>query len=358
MTRARAPFMEWAKGRPVPRIDLAGSNLLACRLEDLPGAREAVDLAGDSPDGYPPLVTEIASHAGVEARRVATAGGCSGANFLALAALVDAGDDVLIEWPGYDPLVAAARMLGASVRYFERRFEEGWAIDPDRIAARATDRTRVVVLSSPHNPSGVRASDAALDGLARLAEQRGLTVVLDEVYLDTIAGARLPSASTRSPAFVATNSLTKAYGLSSLRCGWAIAAPGTAEAIRRARDVVDVSGSIPAARLSVVAFRNLTALRDRAHRILCANRALWREFAEGRPELEWIEPAGSVVFPRFRDLRDPEPFVRGLFDRHGVAVAPGAFFGAPSHFRVSLGGATDRLANGLDALSDEIRRSI
>jgi aspartate/methionine/tyrosine aminotransferase len=354
VTRARAPYMEWAKKRPRPDVDLAGSNLLACRLEDLPGAREALDISGESPNGYPPLVAAIAEHSGVDPARVATAGGCSGANFLALAAVIDAGDEVLIEWPGYDPLVAAARMLGGEIRFFERRFEESWAVDPDRIAAAATDRTRAVVLSSPHNPTGVRAADAALDRLGELAERRGFSVLVDEVYLETVEGASATPAAARRRPFISTNSLTKAYGLTALRCGWAVASTEAAEAIRRARDVADVHSAIPADRLSVVAFRNLPALRERACRILAANRKLWLALANSTDAIEWVPPQGSVVFPRFRDGRDAGTFAARLFDRHRVAVAPGSFFGAPAHFRVSLAGETEKLARGLEAIAEEI----
>ena len=125
--------MEWAKTRPRPAIDLAGSNLAACSLEDLPGAREAVDIAGESPFGYPPLIAAIAAHHGLTEDRVATAGGCSGANFLACAALLEPGDEVLVESPFYDPMPAAARLLGATVRTFARRFEDGYDVDPSAV---------------------------------------------------------------------------------------------------------------------------------------------------------------------------------------------------------------------------------
>src|SRR5207344_2960527 len=113
-----------------------------------------------------------------------TAGGCSGANFLTCAALVDAGDHVLLEHPVYDPLVAAAKMVGAEVSFFERRFEEGYALDVGRIAAALKPRTRLVILSSPHNPSGVLAEESALRELGRIARKAGALVLVDEVYLD------------------------------------------------------------------------------------------------------------------------------------------------------------------------------
>jgi hypothetical protein len=350
MTTARSPYMEWAKSRPAPRIDLATSNLLAGTLDDLPGAREAVDLAGQSPEGWPPLVAAIAERYGVLAENVATAVGCSGANFLALAALVESGDEVLFEQPGYDPLGAAATMLGARVTRFERRFEDGWRLDPDLIARALNSRTRVVMLSSPHNPSGVLASPDELSGIARLAERRGLTVIVDEVYLD-LAQPGHPPAATLSPAFVSTNSLTKAYGLASLRCGWALADPELARKIRRARDVVDVWSPIPADRLSVVAFRNLDRLAERAHGLVKRNSALVAAFLGRRAELECVPSQATIAFPRFADGRDSGPFADRLMREHGVAVVPGSFFDSPSHFRLAFGGATETLAEGLAAIA-------
>jgi aspartate/methionine/tyrosine aminotransferase len=341
--------MEWAKSRPRPEIDLAGSNLLPCSLDDLPGAREALDLAGESPEGYVPLVERIAARYGVAPGSVATAVGCSGANFLALAALVETGDAVLVESPGYDPLPAAAEMLGANVVLFERRFEDGWRLDPDRISRAMTPRTRVVVITRPHNPSGVMTDEAELEAVARVAEKNGAIVLVDEVYLD-LPGGR--PAATLSPVFVSTNSLTKAYGLASLRCGWALASPGLTERIRRARDVVDVWGPIPADRLAVVAFREIDRLAERARRLFAANAALVESFLAGRKDLERVPSRATIAFPRFRDGRDASPFVEKLFAEHGVAVVPGTFFDTPAHFRIAFGGETGALARGLDAIGE------
>src|SRR5262249_49580384 len=175
-------YVEWAKPRPRPRIDLAGSNLLACTLEDLPGAGGAVDIAGESPEGYPPLVERIARAHGVDPGCVATAGGCSGANFLALAGLLEADDEVLIESPFYDPIPAAVRMLGGRVASCPRKFEDGFDVDPGIVASALTRRTRLLVLTNPHNPSGTLVSPDRLQELLRLAERHGFTILFDEVY--------------------------------------------------------------------------------------------------------------------------------------------------------------------------------
>ena len=91
-----APYLHWAKTRPAADFDLAASNLLACTLDDLPGAREAVDLTAPDRGGYPPLVEAIAAHYGVTSSRIVTAPGCSAANFLAIGALVGPRDTCLL----------------------------------------------------------------------------------------------------------------------------------------------------------------------------------------------------------------------------------------------------------------------
>jgi len=346
---ARAPYMEWAKSRPKPGIDLAGSNLLACILEDLPGARDAVDVAGDSPDGYPPLLEAIANRHGTTRDHVACAVGCSGANFLAFAAVLETGDEVLCESPGYDPLPAAARMLGARTRTFPRRFEEGYEPDPDAIAASASPATRMILLSNPHNPSGALASEERLRALAAFAEKRGIILLVDEVYLDTVDPPAV-TASRLSPQVIASNSLTKSYGLASLRCGWTLASPELTARIRRVRDVVDGWSPIPADRLSVLAFAHLERLAARARAIIRPNRQRVAAWMKARADLEWVESRATIAFPRLRGIRDCGSFAERLLSETGTAVAPGRFFDAPEHFRIAFGGEPACLAEGLEAI--------
>jgi aspartate/methionine/tyrosine aminotransferase len=342
-----APYMTWAKLHARPAWNLAGSNLLACTIDDLPGAREALQIAGDNDEGYRPLVEAIAARYEVAPEMIATAPGTSGANFLVFLALLRPGDDVLVEQPGYDPLMGAAGALGARVTRFERRFEDGYRLDPEAVRRAITPATRLIVVTNLHNPTGAMAADADLDEVARIAEQTGAHVLVDEVYLDSVPGSRRP-AGARSPAFVTTSSLTKSYGLSGLRCGWVIASPGVAERVRRARDIVDGSGAFPAEHLSVLAFGCLDRLAARARSILDPNRRLMLEFLASRPELECVAPAGgTVVFPRLGGVDDAAGFVERLAGEHDTGVVPGSFFQAPAHVRIAFGGRRDVLEEGL-----------
>jgi aspartate/methionine/tyrosine aminotransferase len=338
--------MEWAKTRASAEFDLAGSNIMACALDDLPGARDAVDLAGANDNGYRPLVEAIAARYGVSPDRVTTAGGTSGANFLALAALLEPGDEVLVERPGYDPLLGAARLFGARTVRFDRLFEGGFALDPDRVRHAMTPRTRVIVITSPHNPTGVTADPAALDEIGRIAERAGAHVIVDEVYKD-VTGDPTPPAAARGDVFVTTTSLTKSYGLSSLRAGWVIASPSLTYRVRRANDVVDGTGSIVAERLATLAFQQLDALTARARQILARNKALADAFLQSRTDLEWVPSTGTIVFPRIRGVADSQPFVERLMRERKTALGPGHFFQAPAHFRLGYGGDTEKIRQGL-----------
>lgn len=361
LTEPLAPYMLWAKTRTPAAIDLAGSNLLSCSVEDLPGAREALQLTAPNDNGFAPLREAIAAHVQVPESRVVTATGCSGANFLAIAALVGAGDDVLVEQPGYDPLVGACQLLGARVIRFPRHFNRRYGIDLDDVRARLTLRTRLIIVTSPHNPSGVCLDHETLAGLSALAASAGAYLLVDEVYLDAVNlaapdDAQVPSATRVDGPVIVTSSLTKSYGLNGLRCGWAVAPPDLVVRLWRVRDLVEAVGSAVSDRLGAFAFSQMPRLRERTRVIVSANLELARGFASAQTRLVLpVPPSATVMFPQLRGAASADAFVERVARVHGVAVAPGRFFDAPDHFRISLAGATAPLADGLSRLADALR---
>ena len=348
-----APYMTWAKRHPHARYDLCGSNLLHCSLDDLPGARHALELFAQNDEGYPPLVQAIAQRYGVAAERVATAPGASGATFLALGALIRPGDTILAEWPGYDPQTGAARFLGANINRFGRSWSDGFKIDPDKLARELTPTTRVIMLTNLHNPSGVYTDPWTLMAIADMAEAVGAKVLVDEVYLEAGLDLDTTPAATRGDVFVSVSSLTKSFGLAGLRVGWALADPETIEGMRRVRDVVDGTGAVPSERLGVLAFEHIDRLLERARAILEPHWLMLKRFVESREELDWVAPAvGScVAFPRLVGISDAEPFVDMARQEFGVGMVPGRFFGSPAHFRIAIAGARRNLEDGIEALS-------
>src|SRR5215471_16086425 len=126
--------MHWAKVRPLARFNLASSGAPDLDLDDLPKLDIGAELTSPYAYGYPPLLEAIAARYGATPENIATAIGTSQANHLAIAALIEPGDEVLAEWPGYEPLVATAKFLGASLSFFDRAPERGFAIDTDALA--------------------------------------------------------------------------------------------------------------------------------------------------------------------------------------------------------------------------------
>jgi aspartate/methionine/tyrosine aminotransferase len=179
----------------------------------------------------------------------------------------------------------------------------------------------------------------------------GARVLVDEVYLETLFDQPWRSAFHLGSNFVITSSLTKAYGLSGIRCGWILAQP---ELVQRMWQVVDFTyGSPvhPAELLSVIALDNLGRVRDRARALLETNRVLVNEFLAGRSDLD-CEPSrfGTTVFPRLK-MGSAADFVVLLRERFETSVVPGEFFEQPQHLRVGFGGATETLRGGLERLS-------
>src|SRR5262249_22098529 len=148
------------------------------RLDALPIDIGDLDLDGASHPRYPPLRDAIARRYDVGPEQVVAADGTSMANFLAMAALIEPGDEVLVERPTYEPLLGAASFLGGEIKRFERAMEDGFRLDLDRVAAAVTGRTRLIVITNLHNPSSALAGESDLRALAELARNANARILV------------------------------------------------------------------------------------------------------------------------------------------------------------------------------------
>ena len=178
-----------------------------------------------------------------------------------MAALINPGDEVLIERPTYEPILALAQYLGARVNRFDRKYDDEFRIRPDEIKKQVSKQTRLIVLTNFHNPSGVSTEPSSLSEVGEIAKSVGARVLVDEVYLEMLFQDSPASAFHLGPEFVATSSLTKAYGLSGLRCGWIFAEADLAERMWRLNDLFAATPVHVGERLSVMAFRQAESSR-------------------------------------------------------------------------------------------------
>ena len=346
-------YMEWAKLHSGARFNLASSGVAGFPLAELGARVEDLEINTDGAYGYPSLLERLARKAGVDVDRVVHATGTSMANFLVMAAAASPGDEVLIEEPTYSLLVDAARWLRLDVRRFPRRADEGFRLDPREVEKATTPRTRLVVLTNLHNPSSAFTPPEDLRAVGEAARGKGARVLVDEVYLEALAVLGRPwgSAAHLGPEFVVTSSLTTAYGLSGLRCGWAIADPDLARRMWRLNDLFGVNAAHPAERLSVLALDRLPQIAARARKILETNADGANAFLAARPDLACAPvDGGMIAFPRL--LRgEVDSLCRRLRERHETTVVPGRFFGAAGHFRLALGCLPETLEGGLERLA-------
>lgn len=346
-----SPYMEFAKLRSEAKFNLATSGVQSFPLRELPVKLEDLEIDGPTVYGYEPLQERLAKKNDVGVENVVAATGTSMANHLAMATIIAPGDEVLVEEPTYELLLSALRYLGANVKTFPRRFENGWAVDAEEIKKNLSSRTRLIVLTNLHNPSSALIPQETLIEIGRLAEKIGAKVLVDEVYLEAMFGSTQPSAFRLGEQFVVTSSLTKGYGLSGLRCGWILAEKNLAQRMWRLNDLFAATPAHPAELLSVIAMDNLDRVAGRAKKILHANRKVLRASIEPRPEIEMTAAEfGTTAFPRLR-RGYVEQFCQLLREKYETSVVPGHFFGLPQHFRVGIGGDPEMTASGLERLA-------
>ena len=342
----QSDYMHWAKTQSNARYCLSSSEVPHFRLDTLPLDNADLDLDGASHPRFEPLRQAIGSRYVVEADRIVTANGTSMATFLAMASLIQPGDEVIFEQPTYEPILSAAKFLGANIKRVARQDQRGFKIDIDQLAALATERTRLIVLTNLHNPSGALTDEPDLKVIGAIAERCGAHVLIDEVYLDSAVPPR-PTSAHLGPQFVITNGLTKVYGLSGLRCGWIIAEPDLAERMWRLNDLFGVNNAHQAETLSCFAFRHLDEISAGTAERLARNRALFNEFISSRGDLDcMIAEHGITAFPSWEG-GDTERLDGLLRTKYDTSIVPGRWFEMPDRFRVGLGGPTEIVEEGL-----------
>ncbi len=345
-----SPFMEFSKLHSDARFNLASSTVMPIRFDELGVDLTNLEITGENVYGYVPLMERIARLKSVEAQNVVSTAGTSMANFVAMSSCLEPGDEVLVETPGYVLIDETAKFLGANVRTFERKAEENFAVDPDRVRKAVTPITRLIVLTNLHNPSSVMIPQSTLEEIGKVAELVGARVIVDEVYLESVHDPEPVSAFQLGDRFLVTSSLTKAYGLGGLRCGWILAEPKLAEQMRKICDLIAATGVFLAEQISALAIDRLDTLAARAEKILEANRKALHHFLDRRQDLSAARPDnGTTVFPKLL-AGSIDGFQRLLKDRYETSIFPGRFFGDPQHFRLGIGGDPSMTTEGLERI--------
>ena len=329
-------------------LALAGEG--ACeRLLDTP-------LFYTSATGTDELRDAIAGLQGVDPGDVQLVTGAAEALWLLFFDAAEAGANVVLPNPGFPANAALAESFGIEIRHYALRAENAFRVDADEIRRLVDERTRFVLVNSPHNPTGAVLDETEMESLHDFCAARGVQFVSDEVYQPIYHGAAMRSAA-RLPHATVLGDFSKALCLSGLRVGWIVERdPKRRRRYTNARTYLTVSNTALGERLAVLALEHREAIYGRARSVAQANLSLLDQFFGDFGDLvKWVRPSGGMTaFPWLADGSDAREFCQSLVTR-GVMVAPGDCFGMPSHFRIGFAASGEGFPGGIARVGEILR---
>ena len=312
-------------------------------------------------NGTPELRRAIASlYPDAEPDNVEVVNGGAEANFIALWSILERDDEVVAMLPNYMQVPGLVGALGGVIKPWWMRADvaEGrWTIDLDELGSLVTDRTRLIAICNPNNPTGACLSAEELDEVGRIADTQGAWVLSDEIY----QGSELEAGATatmwgRTEKPVVTNSLSKTYGLPGLRLGWVVSSSDACADFWRHHDYTTIG---PGALSDAIATRVLqSGLRDRllvrTREHLRSNYAVASALLEQHSQsLSYIPPvAGAMLYIKYADERPSVELAQHLLEEKSVLVVPGNHYDMEGWIRVGFGGDQRQLRAGLERVSE------
>jgi aspartate/methionine/tyrosine aminotransferase len=331
-------------------LNLCASDCESMSIRELlamePGADErflGLHLGYTETQGSPALrqqVSNLYSH--TDPQSILIHNGAEEGIFLFMAAMLERGDHVIVHCPCYQSLQEIARVIGCRLTPWNAREEDGWSLDPRELERHIRHDTRVIVINTPHNPTGYHMSQDVFSEVMRIADNHGIIVFSDEVYrgLEYQDSDHLPAACDTSEHAVSLGVMSKTYGLAGLRIGWiATRNRQVLSRIQGVKDYTTICSSAPGEFLAEVALRHGEALVRRSKDIITENLKLLRQFFGRHAErFEWRNPkAGPTAFPRLIG-GEAGNFCSTLARKSGVLLLPGSVYDdSGNHFRIGFG---------------------
>lgn len=351
------PLVEWLTDLEDVKYNLASSSVKPIDLSDL-GELQDVCLGYPEDEIEEELEYKIAGTYDSEVNTV-LAPGAQAANSLIFDAFLAKKDEVLVEDPTYLPLQTGPTLKGASIETFKRRYDKDFKVDLDEIKKKCSDDTKMIVLTNPHNPSGVFQESKSLKDLFRFVEKNNIYLLVDEIYRDFVADSY--STVSMSNNVIVTSSLSKVYGLGGLRLGWAASKDKSLiDDLKGVKKHQTPKMPTPTVEIGLMAFEERERLLKHARDIAEKGRSLAHGWVSGTSEIEWVKPSpGIISFPRLKIDMDGEKFAKKAKEEAGILVAPGSYFSQgeefDSHLRLTFGKDFQATLQGFQRLAKTLQ---
>ena len=308
-------------------------------------------------NGIPELRERIAAlYPGATSENVLVTVGCIEANLISLQTLLEPGDEIAVMAPNYMQVWGAAQNLGMVVRTFDLSSDRKWELDVDSLNHAVTDRTKLIAVCNPNNPTGHILSSAEMDAVVTAADRVGAWILADEVYsgAERLTDEQTPSFWGRYDKVFANNSLSKACGLPGLRVGWIVGPPTEVDEAWARHEYLTISVATLSNQLAAVALSPEVRpkLVQRTRDYIRRGYPIFEEWMQSHGDLLSIVPpdAAAIAFPRYELEVNSTTFVERLIKEKSVLVAPGDHFNVDRHLRISFGLPAEYLRSGLERI--------
>lgn len=344
------------QGYDTIRFNLSESSMRDRKLSELGLGFDDLTLAYGAHRGAPGLRALVARQSGVTEAAVLTTAGAAGALFIIATTLLEKGDHLVVVRPNYATNIETPRAIGCAIDYVDLKFEDGFRLDVDRLERLLRDGTKLISVTTPHNPTGVSLDEPSLRRLIALAEARGIHLLVDETYREMSFVPKLPVAASLSPRAISVASMSKSYGIPGIRVGWIVNRDAKLmERFLAAKEQIGICGSIVDEHIAEAALAQGPQFLATVERDLRTALATVEAWLVREPRLEWVRPQGGCVcFPRIRADAgiDIEKFYRVLAAGHATCVGPGHWFEQDKrHMRIGFGWPLpEELKGGLAAI--------
>lgn len=348
------------QGYDTIKFNLSESSMRDRSLSELGLATNDLVLAYGAHKGAPGLRTLIARQSNVPDEAVLTTAGAAGALFIIATTLLEKGDHLVVVRPNYATNIETPRAIGCEIDYIDLKFEDGFRLDPARIERALKPNTKLISITTPHNPTGVSLGEPTLKHLIALADKRGIRLLVDETYREMSFVPKLPVAASLSDKAISVASMSKSYGIPGIRVGWLITRDATLfERFLAAKEQIGICGSIIDEVIAEAALAQSAAWLTTVARELKTAVATVEHWLAREKRMEWVKPEGGCVcFPRIKADAgiDVEKFYRTLSADHATAVGPGHWFEQDKRFmRIGFGWPLSKeLEGGLAAITESL----
>jgi len=304
-------------------------------------------------NGSIPLRERIAAiYEQASADQVLVTNGTSEANFVACHTLLKAGDEVCMMVPNYMQIWGIAEEMGAKVHAFHLRQETGWAVDLEELEGLVNERTQMIAICNPNNPTGYTLSEQEMDKIVEIADRVGAWIYADEVYRGAeLDGLERPSFHGKYDKALVNGGLSKAYALPGLRIGWLLGPKALIDDAWAYHDYTSITASVLSHAVAEMALepKNRQKIRKRNIQMLLQNLEILQKWAGNYPDLFEFSPpkAAGMVFLRHHLPMKSEAFTEYLRKEHSVFVVPGTCFGMEGFIRLGAGSTQEYLKKGL-----------